>query len=168
MATFQRVGWLRIDLRMGEFIDWMARAREAGLRLASLPEPVLRRRIHDTNTGVRVHALRNEYAAVVKAALTGAVRRGKSDRVVGSFLRLVASALGAALPGCRRADTPTETLMPRRQGLVSLCHWKLARDQTATCLHCDFSHGPPMPRCLRPVGRQFPDRRVRTILFRAA
>lgn len=69
MATFQRVGWLRMDLRMGEFIDWMARAREAGLRLASLPEPVLRRRIHDTNTGVRVHALRNEYAAVVKAAL---------------------------------------------------------------------------------------------------
>ena len=73
-AAFDRVGPLRTDLRLGEFIDWFARARELGLRNEVLPEVVLRRRIHTTNTGIRERSGRVDYAEVVRAAL--ARRRG--------------------------------------------------------------------------------------------
>ncbi len=69
MQAFHRVGWLRTDLRFSEFIDWMARAQEAGLRVVPLAEPALRRRIHNANTVIRDHAFRSEYAAVIKASL---------------------------------------------------------------------------------------------------
>jgi GT2 family glycosyltransferase len=68
-SLFDRVGWFRTDLRVGEFIDWCARARELSLKSAVLPEPVLRRRIHGDNTGVRERDARPDYARVVRAAL---------------------------------------------------------------------------------------------------
>jgi len=68
-SLFDRVGGFRTDLRVGEFIDWCARARELGLRTAILPEPVLRRRIHGENTGVRERDARPDYARVVRDAL---------------------------------------------------------------------------------------------------
>jgi glycosyltransferase involved in cell wall biosynthesis len=76
-ASFRRVGWFRTDLRMGEFIDWCARAREAGLRMDSLAEPVLRRRIHGSNIGIRERAARADYVEVVRAALE---RRRRGDK----------------------------------------------------------------------------------------
>jgi glycosyltransferase involved in cell wall biosynthesis len=76
MEAFHRVGWMRTDLRLGEFIDWMARAQEAGLRMTRMDETVLRRRIHDSNTGIRERGSRSEYAAVVKAALDRRRRAG--------------------------------------------------------------------------------------------
>jgi glycosyltransferase involved in cell wall biosynthesis len=68
-SAFHRVGWFRTDLRLGEFIDWSARAREAGLGMDSLAQPVLRRRIHGTNIGIRDRAARTDYVRVVRAAL---------------------------------------------------------------------------------------------------
>jgi glycosyltransferase involved in cell wall biosynthesis len=68
-SAFDRVGGFRTDLRVGEFIDWSARARELGLSTAVLPEPVLRRRIHAENTGVRQRHARADYATVVRDAL---------------------------------------------------------------------------------------------------
>jgi len=76
-AAFHRVGWFRTDLRMGEFIDWCARAREAGLRMDSVAEPVLRRRIHGSNIGIRERAARSDYIEVVRAALERRRREGK-------------------------------------------------------------------------------------------
>jgi glycosyltransferase involved in cell wall biosynthesis len=69
MSSFHRVGWLRTDLRVGEFIDWLARAREIGLKTAVARETVLLRRIHETNTGIRERQSRADYAKVVRAAL---------------------------------------------------------------------------------------------------
>ena len=68
-AAMERVGPLREDLDVGEFVDWMARAREAGLRDTMLPDHVVSRRLHKTNQGV-IHATdRSDFARVVKAAL---------------------------------------------------------------------------------------------------
>jgi len=76
-ASFHRVGWFRTDLRVGEFIDWCARAREAGLRMEALAEAVLRRRIHGSNLGVREREARADYLEVVRAALERRRREGK-------------------------------------------------------------------------------------------
>ena len=49
-AAFERVGWLDEALRIGEFIEWFARAQDAGLRMTTLPEIVLQRRRHPAST----------------------------------------------------------------------------------------------------------------------
>jgi len=76
-SLFDRVGWFRRDLRVGEFIDWCARARELSMKSAVLPEPVLRRRIHGDNSGVRERDARPDYARVVRAALERRRERGR-------------------------------------------------------------------------------------------
>jgi glycosyltransferase involved in cell wall biosynthesis len=76
-SLFDRVGWFGVGLRLGEFIDWCARARELGAKTASLPEPVLRRRIHGENTGVRERGARSDYARVAHAALQRRRGRGR-------------------------------------------------------------------------------------------
>jgi glycosyltransferase involved in cell wall biosynthesis len=48
-AAFDRVGPFTEGLRVGEFIDWVARAREARLREAEVAEVVLHRRVHERN-----------------------------------------------------------------------------------------------------------------------
>jgi glycosyltransferase involved in cell wall biosynthesis len=67
-GAFARVGGFREDVATAEFVDWMARARECGLRERMLEEVVLLRRIHASNHGiVRTHA-RVDYVRVLKAA----------------------------------------------------------------------------------------------------
>jgi glycosyltransferase involved in cell wall biosynthesis len=63
------VGRFDEKLTVGEFIDWMARAQEARLRFRSIPEVVLRRRLHASNTGVVRRDARVEYTRVLRAAL---------------------------------------------------------------------------------------------------
>jgi glycosyltransferase involved in cell wall biosynthesis len=79
-ASFHRVGWFAEDVKVGEFIDWYARAMSAGLRHETLPEIVLERRIHGRNTGTRERDARSDYARVLKAALD---RRRAADRSAG-------------------------------------------------------------------------------------
>jgi glycosyltransferase involved in cell wall biosynthesis len=67
--AFERVGPLAEDLKLGEFIDWYARAREAGLSSRIESDVWLRRRIHDDNLGVRERASRGDYLRVLKAAM---------------------------------------------------------------------------------------------------
>jgi len=67
--AFDRVGAFRTDLRVGEFIDWYARAREAGLRSRLEKDVWLRRRIHGNNLGVRARDSRADYARVLKASM---------------------------------------------------------------------------------------------------
>jgi glycosyltransferase involved in cell wall biosynthesis len=67
--AMERVGSFREDLTVGEFVDWMARARELGLREAMLPDRVFSRRLHKTNQGVVHGSDRSDFARVVKAAL---------------------------------------------------------------------------------------------------
>lgn len=64
-----RIGDFDEAVKMGEFVDWWARAEEAGVRWRQIPDVVLRRRIHATNTGIVQAANRVDYARVLRAAL---------------------------------------------------------------------------------------------------
>lgn len=76
-SAFDRVG-LFGDFRAGEFIDWFARARDAGLGIARIEDVVVLRRIHDQNHGIRHPEVYAEsYLAVARAAL--ARRNGGSS-----------------------------------------------------------------------------------------
>ncbi len=68
-AVFDKVGAFDPQWRVGEFIDWVARARAAGCVDETLPDVFLMRRIHATNTGITGRASRGDYAAILKAAL---------------------------------------------------------------------------------------------------
>ena len=67
--SFLRVGEFRSDTKVGEFIDWYARAIELGLKSRVTSDLVLWRRLHDSNTGIRERASVSDYARVLKASL---------------------------------------------------------------------------------------------------
>ena len=67
--AFSRVGKFQGDWKVGEFIDWYARAVELQIRSLVLPELLLWRRIHDSNQGVRERQSVTDYARVLKAKL---------------------------------------------------------------------------------------------------
>jgi len=69
LATFHRVGGFNPKLAVGEFIDWHSRAVTAGLQAAQLDCVLLKRRIHDSNTGVRLRDTRQDYLKVLKSHL---------------------------------------------------------------------------------------------------
>ncbi|HEY5296292.1 MAG TPA: glycosyltransferase family A protein [Verrucomicrobiae bacterium] len=52
-TVFERVGLFDETLNVAEFIEWFARAQDAGVSLTTLPEIVLKRRRHLTNTTLR-------------------------------------------------------------------------------------------------------------------
>lgn len=67
--AFDLTGEFSTRWRIGNSVEWYARALDAGLRSRMLQEVVYRRRIHNDNVGVREGQLRNDYLAVVKEAL---------------------------------------------------------------------------------------------------
>jgi len=67
--AFDRVGAFREDLEVGEFVDWCARAQDAGLRLGELDEVLYRRRIHGQNTVLRKAGQARDYLRVLKMSL---------------------------------------------------------------------------------------------------
>jgi glycosyltransferase involved in cell wall biosynthesis len=68
-AQLLKVGPFDTSFRVGEFVDWYARAADVGLRSDVIPEVVLLRRIHAGNMGRRERDSRVDYVRVVKAAL---------------------------------------------------------------------------------------------------
>lgn len=73
--AFFRAGLYATDVRVGENLEWYARALEQGLRFRMLPDIVYRRRIHGKNTGTTHRDFRGDYVRVLKATLDR--RRGK-------------------------------------------------------------------------------------------
>lgn len=68
--TFLRLGFFATTWEVSDFYEWYARAQDAGLKIAVLPQVVLRRRLHDDNLGLRRQAeARREYVKVMKAIL---------------------------------------------------------------------------------------------------
>jgi glycosyltransferase involved in cell wall biosynthesis len=67
--AFRRVGDFATQWRTGDFVDWYARALDAGLTGAMLPDAVLSRRLHRNNTGVQTPAVSGDYVRVLKAIL---------------------------------------------------------------------------------------------------
>jgi glycosyltransferase involved in cell wall biosynthesis len=76
--AFERVGPFATHLHVGEFIDWMARARERGLREVMLSDHLWWRRLHDTNQSVRHRSEMADFAYILKASLDR--RRAESAR----------------------------------------------------------------------------------------
>ncbi len=68
-ASFDRVGLFNPKWRVGEFVDWLARAKNLGLQQVMLEEVMLDRRIHDSNTGVVARDARADYVRIVREAL---------------------------------------------------------------------------------------------------
>ena len=67
--SFLNVGFFNEAFKIGEFIDWYTRALDYGLNGHLAREVVLRRRIHDANTGIRERDSRKDYLRVLKASL---------------------------------------------------------------------------------------------------
>lgn len=63
------IGPLDEDLPLGEFIDWLARARSMGVAEGAVDAVVLRRRIHGDNTTIHRRGDRSAYADVVRRHL---------------------------------------------------------------------------------------------------
>jgi glycosyltransferase involved in cell wall biosynthesis len=68
--AFNRIGPFAAAHRVAGVVEWASRAREAGLRERTLPDIVLRRRLHANNIGLRDRAAaRTDYLAMARAAL---------------------------------------------------------------------------------------------------
>jgi glycosyltransferase involved in cell wall biosynthesis len=53
--VFRAIGSFDEDMDMGEDLDWLMRARDAGVRYELLPEVVLHQRLHSSNVSYRLH-----------------------------------------------------------------------------------------------------------------
>ena len=78
-TAFSRVGEFKGGLKVGEFIDWYARAVELQVRSLVLPDLLLWRRIHDSNQGVRERQSVSDYARVLKASLDRRRAEGRQN-----------------------------------------------------------------------------------------
>jgi glycosyltransferase involved in cell wall biosynthesis len=76
-AVFERVGRLSEERRAGDFLDWLLRARAAGVQALMLDQVVLRRRLHLANLTRREPEANADYLAVVRAELVR--RRATGD-----------------------------------------------------------------------------------------
>jgi hypothetical protein len=74
-TAFNRVGAYAEDPAIHPFVDWYARACEAGLRMYVLPEVLYERRVHNDNMGRRMPAAQR---ASYLRALRGTVARRKA------------------------------------------------------------------------------------------
>jgi glycosyltransferase involved in cell wall biosynthesis len=67
--VFDRVGVFNPAFRIGETLDWVARADAAGVTNEIVDEVVLLRRVHGSNTTARLKNEKAEYLRVLKASL---------------------------------------------------------------------------------------------------
>jgi glycosyltransferase involved in cell wall biosynthesis len=68
-SSFTSVGLFNPVWRVGEFVDWLARAKDAGLESHLIETTFYRRRIHATNTGVTERPSRADYLKIIKQSL---------------------------------------------------------------------------------------------------
>jgi glycosyltransferase involved in cell wall biosynthesis len=75
--AFLRVGLFDPRLTVGETLDWMARAEDAGIGMRAADAVVLRRRLHGDNTVTREKAKQSDYLRALRTTLVR--RRAKAD-----------------------------------------------------------------------------------------
>jgi glycosyltransferase involved in cell wall biosynthesis len=68
-STFLQVGLFSTNYKIGEFIEWHARAQENGFKEYCIPEVLLRRRIHHNNYTLINKDVKNDYARIIKDML---------------------------------------------------------------------------------------------------
>jgi hypothetical protein len=81
-TAFDRIGPLRMDLK-AEFVDWYLRACEAGVRMRTLDDLLVKRRLHSANFTLANAELRREYVHLLKASLDR--RRAKASSSTGTL-----------------------------------------------------------------------------------
>ncbi|MEO0796758.1 MAG: glycosyltransferase family 2 protein [Verrucomicrobiota bacterium] len=64
-SVFERVGQFDSRWRVGEFIDWYARAKELNVKEIMLPEVLAKRRIHSTNMSRKDSSERQDMAKIL-------------------------------------------------------------------------------------------------------
>lgn len=67
--AFWRYGGFAEDVTMGEMLAWYSRARDDGAAFGSVDDVVVRRRIHDANTGITHRDQRQQFNTVIKQML---------------------------------------------------------------------------------------------------
>lgn len=82
--AFDSVGLFDETMKIGEFIDWYARSRDAGLKLITLRDVLTLRRIHHTNTGVLHADKRSDYAKTMKRILERRRQAASEARMIRS------------------------------------------------------------------------------------
>jgi glycosyltransferase involved in cell wall biosynthesis len=77
--AFVDTGGFAVDLPTGEFIDWMARCRQAGRAFRVLDRVVVHRRVHDDNVTRDTDVLRRGYLEVARRAVARHQRLPDAD-----------------------------------------------------------------------------------------
>ncbi|OGW41380.1 MAG: hypothetical protein A2Y97_09440 [Nitrospirae bacterium RBG_13_39_12] len=67
--AFLSIGHFSTSWKLGDFFDWYLRAMEKGLTSFMMPEVILKRRIHNSNTVIRERNYQIHYIRILKAAL---------------------------------------------------------------------------------------------------
>jgi glycosyltransferase involved in cell wall biosynthesis len=67
--VFESVGLFDSGFKIGETMDWIARADEAGHRSGDVGKVVLRRRVHGANTVIKERKMQGDYLRVLRAAI---------------------------------------------------------------------------------------------------
>jgi glycosyltransferase involved in cell wall biosynthesis len=81
-TSFDKIGPLRMDLK-AEFVDWYLRAGEASLKMRTLDDLLVKRRLHSANFTLANADLRREYVHLLKASLDR--RRAKAGSSTGTL-----------------------------------------------------------------------------------
>ncbi|MBH1964999.1 MAG: glycosyltransferase family 2 protein [Comamonadaceae bacterium] len=68
-SVFEKVGGFREDLLVGIDIEWHLRAKSMDLRIETLPDILLHRRIHPTNSGATQRSARQQHLSILKEHL---------------------------------------------------------------------------------------------------
>lgn len=76
-AVFDSVGMFRQEWRFGELVDWYSRTQDAGYRSFMMPDVLVRRRLHSTNSNFLQRDQHIHYVHAVKAMLDR--RRSKNQ-----------------------------------------------------------------------------------------
>ena len=67
--SLYRVGLFDTGWQVGEFIDWYIKSVEKELKSFMMSEILLKRRVHNTNMGIREKKSQNDYVRILKASL---------------------------------------------------------------------------------------------------
>ena len=67
--SFFQVGLFETQWKLAEFASWQVRLTELGLQTMMLPELVAKRRLHETNKGIKQREYQTEYLQIMKASL---------------------------------------------------------------------------------------------------
>jgi len=67
--SFLRIGMFSEENTIGEFVDWLLRAKENDLRTKLLPQLFLWRRIHESNVGIRHRSDVGDYVRILKKSI---------------------------------------------------------------------------------------------------